>query len=281
MTARFRIARNPDPDSTLPYLVSIPVDGGPLILKTKDTWPRTSTVYCHRSGEWGDDLEVVDDLGVVVCQRRGRAIDLVVDRRQHNRSQFVFTSKKGRELIFWQTAKTVTGARPGVRIPARRASGQEDFTIVADTRERYAYKFTSQQAVVAREPLPVGDYGVLVDAAPVAVVERKSVADLTKSLVDGSLGFLAAELSELPHAAIVVEGRYSDLFDLEHVTPGWVVDLVARLQVRYPNVPIVFCGTRKLAEEWTYRFLGAARVEAVGELVWGDPTDPNGGTPAS
>jgi len=94
----------------------------------------------------------------------------------------------------------VTGARPGVRIPSRRASGQEDFTIVADTRERYAYKFTGQQAVVAREPLPVGDYGVLIDAAPFAVVERKSVADLTKSLVDGSLGFLAAEVAELPHA---------------------------------------------------------------------------------
>ncbi|HEX6195209.1 MAG TPA: histone-like nucleoid-structuring protein Lsr2, partial [Jiangellaceae bacterium] len=26
----------------------------------------------------------------------------------------------------------------------------------------------------------------------------------------------------------------------------------------YPTVPIVFCETRRLAEEWTYRFLGAA-----------------------
>lgn len=92
--------------------------------------------------------------------------------------------------------------------------------------------------------------------------------------MNGRLGFLAAELATLDHAAVVVEGRYSDLFDLEHVTPGFVLDLLARLHVRYPTIPVVFCGTRKDAEEWTLRFLGAARAEAIGELTWGDPTDP-------
>lgn len=275
MAATFRIARNPDPGSKLPYLLSVPVHGGPLVLRARDTWPRTSSVYCHRGGDtWHADLEVLEEVAVVLCERRGRAIDLVLDRARENRSQIVFTSKQGRELIFWQTARTVTGARPGVRIPSRRASSQDEFTIVADTRERYAYRFAGQQAVVSREPLGVGDYAVLVDGRCVAAVERKSIPDLTKSLTDGSLGFLAGELAALPHAAIVVEGRYADLFALEHVTPGWVVDLVARLQVRYPSVPIVFCGTRKLAEEWTFRFLGAARAEAVGEQIWGDPTSP-------
>lgn len=115
----FRVARNPEEGSRLPFLVSIPVDGGPLVLKARERWPTTTSVFCHRSGVWSDDLEVVDELGVTVCQRRGRAIDLVVDRPRQNRSQFVFTSKGGRELIFWQTARTVTGARPGVRIPSR------------------------------------------------------------------------------------------------------------------------------------------------------------------
>jgi len=27
---------------------------------------------------------------------------------------------------------------------------------------------------------------------------------------------------------------------------------------RYPEVPVVFAGSRKFAEEWAYRFLGAA-----------------------
>jgi hypothetical protein len=31
-----------------------------------------------------------------------------------------------------------------------------------------------------------------------------------------------------------------------------------RLAVRYPEVPVVFAGSRKFAEEWAYRFLGAA-----------------------
>ena len=32
-----------------------------------------------------------------------------------------------------------------------------------------------------------------------------------------------------------------------------------------PMIPIVFCETRKLAEEWTYRYLGAAHAWAQTE----------------
>jgi len=42
---RFRVARNPDPDSRLPYLLWLPIDGG-IILKARDTWPRASRVFC-------------------------------------------------------------------------------------------------------------------------------------------------------------------------------------------------------------------------------------------
>jgi hypothetical protein len=42
-----------------------------------------------------------------------------------------------------------------------------------------------------------------------------------------------------------------------------VADLLASLHVRYPTVPVVFCDSRKLAEKWTYRFLGAALVAAI------------------
>lgn len=44
--------------------------------------------------------------------------------------------------------------------------------------------------------------------------------------------------------------------------PAMVADGLAELQVRWANVPIVFCETRQLAEEWTYRFLAAARAWA-------------------
>ncbi len=91
-----------------------------------------------------------------------------------------------------------------------------------------------------------------------AAVERKTFEDLVKSLIDGTLGFQLAELSALPAAAVVVEERYGALAAAPRVTPGWPCELVAQLQVRYPNVPIVFTDSRKLAEDWTHRYLAAA-----------------------
>jgi hypothetical protein len=55
-----------------------------------------------------------------------------------------------------------------------------------------------------------------------------------------------------------VEDRYSRVFAQDQVRPSLVADGLAELQVRWPTVPIVFCDTRKLAEEWTYRWLAAA-----------------------
>ena len=111
---RFLIARNPDPDSTLPYLVRLPIDGG-LILKVRDTWPRTARVFCARAEAWPSEAEVdiVEDVAVLLCRRRGPAIDLVLDRGREDRSQFVVTTMRGgREGIFWQTRKVVGTARP-------------------------------------------------------------------------------------------------------------------------------------------------------------------------
>jgi hypothetical protein len=41
-----------------------------------------------------------------------------------------------------------------------------------------------------------------------------------------------------------------------------VAERLAELHVRRPGIPIVFCETRKLAEEWTYRYLAAAHTWA-------------------
>lgn len=51
--------------------------------------------------------------------------------------------------------------------------------------------------------------------------------------------------------------------------PGFVADLLARVAVRYPTVPVVFAGSRTLAEEWTYRYLAAALAEARGDDRFG------------
>ena len=263
----FVVARNPDPDSRLPYLVRLPIDGG-LILKVRDTWPRTSRVFCARvDNGWPPEAEIVEDVPVTLCRRRGVAIDLVLDRPRENRSQFVFTTlPSGREGIFWQTRKVVTTARPGARIPGRRASGIPELVIVVDTRERYPYGFSRQQATTVRAALVAGDYAVRSEAGtPVAVVERKSLADLAGALNNGTLVFEPAKLAEMPRGAVVVEDRYGNLLKNAYAPAGFLPDMLARVQVRYPEIPIVFLETRPLAEEWTFRYLGAALAEFESE----------------
>ncbi len=260
--ATFTVARNPDPASTLPFLIRLPLPDGDLVLKTGDRWPRTAKVYCHRAEGWPEHPDIVDEAPVRSCRRRGVAIDLVLDRARQNRSQIVFTTIRGREGIFWQTPTTTRRSRPAVRVPGRRASGIDDIAIAVDTRERYPFKFTRQHATTYRRALPSGDYGVEHDGELVAVVERKSLADLANTRVDGSHAYAMAELATVGHAAVVVEDRYANIFKLTHVAGSYLADLLGALQIRYPDVPIVFADSRPLAEEWTYRFLGAALADA-------------------
>lgn len=257
MAVEFVIARNPDGSSSLPFLIRLPLGPNGVALKVRETWPRTSKVYCHRADEWPDDLEVIERVPVRSCVRRGAAVDLVLDRAREHRSQFVFTRARGREMIFWQSARTAKQARPAVSLPTARAAGQV-LEIVVDSHERYAWKFEQQQATTVRQALPAGDYAVAVDGNVIAAVERKSLADLVSTLTTGKLRYLLADLAAVPRAALVVEDRWSSVFKLDRVRPAVVADGLAEAQVRFPKVPIVFCETRKLAQEWTYRFLGAA-----------------------
>jgi Lsr2 len=70
-----------------------------------------------------------------------------------------------------------------------------------------------------------------------------------------------AELSALPRAAVVVEDRYSQVFKLPHADGGRAAEQLAEACARFPSVPVMFAETRPLAQEWTYRFLGAALAE--------------------
>jgi hypothetical protein len=257
MVVEFVIARNPDEASSLPFLIRLPLGPNGVALKVRETWPRTSKVYCHRADEWPDDLEVIERVPVRSCVRRGAAVDLVLDRAREHRSQFVFTRARGREMIFWQSARTAKQARPAVSLPTARAAGQV-LEILVDSHERYAWKFDQQQATTIRQALPAGDYAVAIDGGIIAAVERKSLADLVSTLTTGKLRYALADLAAVPRAALVVEDRWSSVFKLDRVRPAVVADGLAEAQVRFPTVPIVFCETRQLAQEWTYRFLGAA-----------------------
>ena len=253
----FVVARNPDERSALPFLVKVPLRGEGVVLKVREVWPRTAKVYCHPSTDWPEEPEVVERVPVRSCVRRGASIDLVLDRSRENRSQFVFTRARGRDVIFWQSARTSKQARPNVGLPRRRASGLV-LDILVDTRERYPWTFGGQQATTRRAPLPAGDYAVAVDGVIVGSVERKSLADLATTISTGKFHYLLAGLNDVPRSAVVVEDRYSSLFKLTHVRGAVLAEALATAQVTYPTVPVIFCETRPLAQEWAYRFLGAA-----------------------
>lgn len=267
--AELLIAANPDTDSRLPFLLRVPLPGGDLVFRTSGTWPRVKALFCYPVGlqEWPPDAEVLERVPLRSCQRRGGAIDVIADRTRESRSQLVFTQARGRDVVFWQSARTRKQARPNVRTPTARAQGIADLLIAVDSHERYPYRFANQQVSLDRRALRCGDYGIFVEDHLVAAVERKSLADLVGSLIGGKLRYQIGDLAVLPRSAVVVEDRYSQLFKLDRVAPALVADGLAELQVRWPGVPIVFCETRQLAEEWTYRFLAAAHTWASEEKL--------------
>ncbi|MDA8296635.1 MAG: ERCC4 domain-containing protein [Actinomycetota bacterium] len=265
------IATNPDPGSRLRYLLRVPLDGG-LVLRTSGTWPRTNALYCHPvpADEWPEVPEIVEQVPLRACVRRGAAIDLVADRSRENRSQIVFTTARGRQAVFWQSPRTRKQARPAVSLPSARAAGITELEILVDAHEHYPYRFASQQVRTTKRGLPCGDYGIAREGLLVAVVERKSLPDLVSTLLSGRLRYALGELAAVARAAVVVEDRYSQIFKLAHVRPALVADQLAECQVRWPTIPIVFCETRPLAEEWTYRFLAAAHTWVATTLTEGE-----------
>jgi len=131
------IAANPDPDSSLPYLLRLPLGGG-MVFRTSGTWPRVKALYCHPvdAAEWPDEPKIVERTEIRSVTRRGAAIDLVLARGRENRSQIVFTKARGREMLFWQTPRIRKQALPNVTTPTARAAGLADLQIVVDTREQ-------------------------------------------------------------------------------------------------------------------------------------------------
>jgi len=101
------IATNPDPDSSLDYLLRVPLGSG-IVLRTSGTWPRTKALYCHLvpTDEWPEAPDIVERVPLRACARRGAAIELIAARARENRSQLVFTTARGREAVFWQAPRT-------------------------------------------------------------------------------------------------------------------------------------------------------------------------------
>lgn len=259
------IARDPIPGGRLPYLLSLPVAGeAPLILACAEVWPGAKDVFCQPLSSWPPDAQLLETLPVEQCWRVGKAVHLVLQRRQRRRSLFVWTTKGERQLIFWRSQRSMGAARPGLKVPAARGL-DGPLEIAVDVRERYGWRFGGLQATLVKRELPVGDYGIFLDGRLVAAVERKTPADLAGSAIAGTVAFALAELEALPHACLVVEGRFSDLLKAtkDQVQPDWLLSVMAALQLRHPRVAWTFAETRDLAQAYAYRWLAAARQAAL------------------
>ena len=256
----FEVATNPEPDSTLPFLIRLPLTTGELVLKARDSWPRTAKVYCHRAERWPEeprDHRARPDPLLPTTRRRDRPgarppTGEPLPTRLHPHPR-----RPRRDLLAVRAHHPPSPARDPRPPPARRRA-QRKSRSSSTAASATPTGSPSSKASIERQALPAGDYGIADDDDIVAVVERKSLDDLVRRLIDGQLTYAIADLATLPRAAVVVEDRYSSLFKLEHTKPGFVTELLAALTVRYPTVPIHFAETRPLAEEWTYRFLGAA-----------------------
>ncbi|HEY9287047.1 MAG TPA: ERCC4 domain-containing protein [Candidatus Dormibacteraeota bacterium] len=257
----FVIGRNPSPSSRLLYVLRLPVAReGDIVLATRETWPRGRDAFCYQLQAWPNDAEVIDEVPIEGCWRTGAAVHLVLRRPRDRRAMFVWTQSKGHPVIFWRSPTTMGQARPGIRLPQARGL-EAALDIAIDRGERYPWKFSRYAVTTSRRRLPAGDYAVLDESRVVAVVERKTVSDLASSAGSGTLNLTLADLSQAPHSALVVEGRLSDLVKAgtkAGVRPGWLLNLIAALQVEHPAVAWMFAETRALAEDWAYRWLAAS-----------------------
>ena len=118
------IVANPDEGSSLRYLLRLPIAGG-LVFRTAGTWPRTKALFCYPMPPeaWPGGRGGRGACPVAVVRPAGAAIEVVADRARENRSQLVFTTARGREMVFWQSPRTRKQARPNVALPTARAAG--------------------------------------------------------------------------------------------------------------------------------------------------------------
>ena len=95
----FLIARNPEEDSKLPYLLRLPIGEG-WSPKPRHLAPLGQDALPRLRQGWPDDVEVNRRNPGRIVQAARTVIDLVLDRPRLARSQFVFTETRGRPAIF-------------------------------------------------------------------------------------------------------------------------------------------------------------------------------------
>jgi hypothetical protein len=256
------VAKNPYATSRLPYLIMVPTRPQPTVLRAREPWPKATAVFCQRLGKWPIDADVIERIPLRTCSAHGSVVEVIADRAQHRATRLTISQRAGKEVIFWHSETSIRAGRSTFRLPVPPGRELDGAEVLVDARERYAYKFGTFDVTSRRTTLTAGDYGILDESGGlVASVERKSLDDFTRCVLNGRIGFQMAALEAVPRGAVVVEARFADIVKLAYDAKKFMPRLATRLQVQHPTVPIFFAGNRTLAENWTYLFLTSARAE--------------------
>lgn len=254
-------------DQRFPYILAIEEKAGHfLCLATQEKWPASNKkIFCQRLGYFTEEdleeLALVDNSNIKSLTHYGKKLEIILDRKIRKRCWFVIFKKEYKtrpgeyyEQIFWVTQSAARARGRKAYVP--QGGKNESFTVVIDTRERYPWKFPNCQVI--RENLAVGDYGLKLDEQVVAVVERKTRENLLHNMQ--SFELLRASLHELktvPYRTMILECSYADLINPKknpYFKPSYVADVLAELYVLFPEIQIIFCDNRKVANEWSYRW---------------------------
>ena len=252
-----------------PYRLQIQREGKPwLILRTQDRWPAAGKrIFCLREEEPPDSDEVIEELervNIVAFHERGRRLSVILERKRYKRCDFLFLAKaykdhpgESYEQIFWLTQRSMTQHRPAYKLVSY--SSNTAFTVQIDSNERYPWRFRG--SITERAPLPIGDYALKDGDNIIALVERKTLDNLLADF--GTMPVLHQKLAELAtykNNAMVLEAPYADFLNptrVHHYTPGFCAKAIGELHVLHPNLRIIYCANRKVANEWTRHYFTA------------------------
>lgn len=240
-----------------------------LDLFTQDRWPGAKgNIFCIRTAGREsisvEEKEIERNL-VLNYSLFGKRLTLILDRPTKKRCSFLFLTKSYKtkegeyEQIFWQTQQGLTGHRSKYKLAYSR---DKDITIFSDTSERYAWNFPS--ANIVYEKLPIGDYAIKDNFGFLAIVERKTFANLMSEF--GNLKKFHQSLTELEickNSALVIEATYADFLDKNKIHPytgNFGAKAIAEIQAAHPNLAFIFAGSRKLAIAWTWHFFMATQA---------------------
>lgn len=293
MTATWLIQKTAD--ARFPIRIAIEQDGKLLFaVRAKAAWPGAgSQIFCLRERDFdpGEPLEDLERVPVAHLARLGRKLSVTLDRAQRKRCEFLILEKPRKdgsgvyEQVFFRTEAAVR-AHKSSKYAELSARNIDDMQVVIDSGERYAWTFPG--ANVRKRRLPVGDYALMQDERPHAIIERKTLENLLGDLSQlKGLHQQLAELSAWPHAALVIEAQYADFGNPAKIgqwPAAHLLRVLGELPALFPSVQCIFAGNRKLANVWAQRWFAAVhaavrqpRLPQIAETVARYDARPNDG----